>query len=344
VGSFLVVPKEKYEKLSLTKCLAGTASVNTEGFKCSNANCRELYPDYVHPQIQKDEENHFTFYIEKPDAGRNPRSNQGRRGLRVREQRIKLYPDTIKAILERIPNSVVKMLGRGEASHPRKLVLQTINIPPVSIWPGVKNYGSGSNSYHDSSTLLQSIVKGNTKLPEQLPEAIGPWGPPSEPVDLPNDIAKGIESHQQLYYTLLMGSTASSVTQGNTGRRGLVIGSRALSGFLRNLPRKDGRIRQNLLGKRVFYISRSTISGNMKLCIDEIGIPISFAGIMQVEETVQEYNIDWLMPFFLNGRKQYPGSTRILKNATGEVHDVANLRDFLLEILFLIPTLLPSCY
>ncbi|CAG8833634.1 33992_t:CDS:1, partial [Racocetra persica] len=305
---------------------------NTEGQKCPNKECNRVNPNYIHPRIVKDEEDHFSFYIEYPEIGGAPKTGHVRRGLKKsKENKIRLYPDTIKAILERIPDDVVKELGRGEAGHPRKLVLRGINIPPVSIRPGVKNYGNGSSSYHDSSTLLQSIVKSNSKLPDQLPETMGSNGPGTEPAIIDQNYLS-IQNQQLYYYSLIMGSTPSDVTKGNTGRRGLVIGSRPLNGFLRNLPRKDGHIRMNLLGKRVFYISRSTISGNMKLRIDEIGIPISFARTLQVEETVQEYNRDWLMPFFLNGRKQYPGSTRIKKHSTGEVHDVAGLRDFRLEI------------
>ena len=101
---------------------------------------------------------------------------------------------------------------------------------------------------------------------------------------------------------------------------------------MRNLPRKEGRIRAGLLGERVFNISRSTISGNMRYRIDEVGIPLEFARTLQVKETVQEYNRDWLMPFFLNGKRQYPGCSRIIKRSTGEVHDVDGLHDFRLEV------------
>jgi DNA-directed RNA polymerase beta' subunit len=129
-----------------------------------------------------------------------------------------------------------------------------------------------------------------------------------------------------------MGSSSTSATQGNSGRRGLVVGSRPVRSFLRNLPRKDGRIRANLLGKRVFYISRSTISGNMSLRVDEVAIPLEFARTLQVEEVVQEYNREWLMPFFLNGHRQYPGCTQLRRRDTGELHDVTGRSDFQLEI------------
>ena len=64
--------------------------------------------------------------------------------------------------------------------------------------------------------------------------------------------------NQQIYYDLIMGSSSTSAIQGNNGKRGLIIGSRPVHSFMRNLTGKEGRIRGNLLGKRVYYISRST--------------------------------------------------------------------------------------
>jgi DNA-directed RNA polymerase II subunit RPB1 len=158
---------------------------------------------------------------------------------------------------------------------------------------------------------------------------MGPLGP-AGPVE--GDLDRAVANQQQIYYELVKGSASTSATQGSAGRRGLVLGSRQVHSLLRNLSRKEGRIRANLLGKRVFRISRSTISGCSQLRIDEVGVPLEFARTLQVEETVQEYNLDWLMQFARNGRRHYPGCTYVLNRASGELHDVTNQRDVRLEI------------
>jgi hypothetical protein len=273
----------------------------------------------------KDDEDNFTFWAEAPAPG----ERKGARALRAERPRDKLYPDTIRAIFERVTDAAAEALGRPPESHPRRLVLRVVPVPPNTVRPGVRSFGGAGSSYHDSTNLLQHLVKRNGLLPERPPDAMGPLGP-GGPVD--GELDRAVANLQQIYYDFLMGSSATSVTQGSRGHRGLVFGQHPVRSLLRNLPRKQGRIRANLLGKRVFYISRSTISGNTRFRPDEVGVPLEFARTLQVEEVVQEYNRDWLMPFFLNGRRQYPGCTHLVRAATREVHDVANLRDLRLEV------------
>jgi DNA-directed RNA polymerase beta' subunit len=317
----VVVDREKYIHLPPGKRLAEAAMAVTEGKRCPRRGCGA-----VHPRIVKDDEDHFTFWAEPPAATEKKGARGAPRGAEKKGE--KLYFDAIRAILERVSDSAVEALGRP-AGQPRKLTQRIIGIAPNTIRPGVRSFGGAGSSYHDSTNLLQHLVKRNGQLPERLPEAMGPLGP-GGPVDGETD--RAVQNFQQIYYDFVMGSSSTSVTQGSSGRRGLVVGARPVHSILRNLPRKEGRIRANLLGKRVFYISRSTISGNMRYRLDEVGVPLDFARTLQVKETVQEYNRDWLMTFFLNGRRQYPGCTQLVRRATREVHDVAGLRDFRLEV------------
>jgi DNA-directed RNA polymerase beta' subunit len=310
----LVVDEAKYAHVAPGRRLAEAATAETEGAKCSRCGA-------VHGKISKDPEDHFTFWLEPAGA----RAAGDARG-------VKLYFDTIRAMFERVADSDVERLGRSLEVHPRVLVLTKLNFPPATIRPGVKGFGGGSgNSYHDSTNLLQHIVKRNLALPDVLPAAMGPAGP-AEPGPNDGELDRALQNLQQLNFDLTMGSSGTSVTQGSKGRRGLVMGPTPVKSILRNLARKEGRLRANGLGQRVFYISRSTISGNMRFPIDVVGVPLAFARTLQVCETVQDYNRARLMPFFLNGRRQYPGCTHVVRRATGEVHDVAGLRDGRLEV------------
>ena len=293
----LLVERDRYAALPAARRLAEAAAAATEGRRCPRCAA-------VHPKIIKDEEDHFTLWAE-PSAGDG--------GAGARE---KLYPDHILTIFERVSDAAVEAMGRSVAdAHPRRLALRVIEVPPNTIRPGIKSFGgSGNSSYHDSTAILQNVIKRNGLLPEWSAAA-----PPDEAQD------RALQSLQQLYFELIMGSSGASATQGNSGKRAILMGSRSATSFLRRLTGKPGRIRANLLGKRVFYISRSTISGNMRLHVDEVGVPVEFARTLQVKETVQEFNREWLMGFYINGRRQYPGCTLVVRRATGEVHDVAGL-------------------
>ena len=313
----LMVDYDKFKNYPINKRLTEAASIITEGKKCPSCST-------IHPRVVKDEGDYFTYYAESALIEKKPR------GKFVERKGDKLYPDIIRNIFEKISDTTLEQLGRNGDNHPRKLVIRIIEIPPNTIRPGVKSFSGGGSSYHDSTNLLQNLIKRNSQLPEHLPDAMTTYTPGGviEP-----ELDRAIQNLQQIYYDLIMGSSSTSAIQGNNGRRGLVIGSRPVHSFMRNLTGKEGRIRGNLLGKRVTFISRSTISGNMKFRIDEVGIPLDFARILQVQEYVQEFNRDWLMTLFLNGKKQYPGCTHIIKRSTGEMHDVAGLRgEYYLEI------------
>ena len=314
----LLVEKEKFMVFPRSKRLSEASGMETAGKKCSKC-------ETIHPKIVKDDEDYFTFWAETNFLDKKPAKGVL---LRAGEKRgDKLYPDTIGAIFSRVSEQNVENLGKS--LHPRNLVIRFLVIPPNTIRPGVKSFGGSSNSYHDSTNILQSLIKKNQLLPDKLPDNIGLGGPGGV---VPPDLDKSIQNVQQLYFDLVVGSNGTSATQGNSGKRGLVLGGRAVNSFLRNIPRKEGRIRWNLFGKRTFYISRTTISGNSRFKIDEVGIPIDFAKILQVKETVQSYNREWLMTFFLNGHDHYPGCTQIIRNATGQTHDVSGLKDTSLEI------------
>ena len=55
---------------------------------------------------------------------------------------------------------------------------------------------------------------------------------------------------------------------------------------------KEGRIRGNLMGKRVDFSARTVITGDPNIGIDELGVPWSIALNLSFPETVTPFNID----------------------------------------------------
>ena len=280
------------------------ASLSTpEGVRCPACGA-------PHPKIVPADDDHFSFLAEYPakEAGARPRT-------------VRLSYQQIRAALERVTDASVVALGRPLATHPRALVLTVLPVPPNTIRPGIRmGFGCGPASYHDLTNMVQYLQKRNLVLPAE------------PPVALSRDLERQVLNYHQLYYDLIQGAAGTSPSQGAQGRRGLVMGARTVRSVTRVLSRKDGRLRKNLLGKRTWLISRSTISGNPSLRVDQVGFPVSFARTVSIRETVQEYNLDRLMGFFLNGCRQYPGCSRVTKRATGTVHRVDGLREFKLEV------------
>jgi DNA-directed RNA polymerase II subunit RPB1 len=107
------------------------------------------------------------------------------------------------------------------------------------------------------------------------------------------------------------------------------------------LKGKEGRLRGNLMGKRVDFSARTVITGDPNLELDEVGVPKSVAmtltypergkSILLVEMNlygsqespfiVTPYNIAYLQELVRNGPTTYPGARYVVRD-TGERIDL----------------------
>ncbi|HLP79565.1 MAG TPA: DNA-directed RNA polymerase subunit A', partial [Acidobacteriota bacterium] len=76
---------------------------------------------------------------------------------------------------------------------------------------------------------------------------------------------------------------------------------------------KEGRIRNNLAGKRTNFNARTVVSPDPMLSINEVGVPQIVAEKLTVPERVTEWNVAYLKRFVEKGPKAYPGSNYIVR-------------------------------
>lgn len=67
---------------------------------------------------------------------------------------------------------------------------------------------------------------------------------------------------------------------------------RPLKSIKQRLKGKEGRIRGNLMGKRVDFSARTVITPDSNLEIDQVGVPRSIAQTLSYPEIVTPLNID----------------------------------------------------
>jgi DNA-directed RNA polymerase II subunit RPB1 len=87
------------------------------------------------------------------------------------------------------------------------------------------------------------------------------------------------------------------------------------------LKGKEGRLRGNLMGKRVDFSARTVITGDPNIQLDQVGVPRSIAMILTYPERVTPYNIVNLQSLVNNGPATYPGARYYVKD-TGERIDL----------------------
>lgn len=274
------------------------------GTNIKNRKCAHC--DAIHPHITKLKTDNISIFMEFYEQTGNK--------SRLLHQ-IKLHPHQIKAVFNKISNETCLKLGKPLECHPRKFILDNLRAPPNTIRPDIKKLGGGRSNNNDVTVLLQNIVKMNDKFPDEIPQQIS------------DDLARDIKLLELHVYEMIKGSSGAQ-------KQSLTNNSKKpLTSIAKRLPRKLGRIRRNLMGRRANHMARSFITCDPSLRIDEIGLPMSIARNLQMPVHVREYNHKQCMVYFMNGVERYPGCTKIRKKTTGSFHFIDKIADdFNLEI------------
>ena len=77
------------------------------------------------------------------------------------------------------------------------------------------------------------------------------------------------------------------------------------------LKSKEGRLRGNLMGKRVDFCARSVIGGDPNANTEQVFVPRSVALNLTFPERVTPHNIDWIKKLVANGASTWPGETLV---------------------------------
>ena len=86
-----------------------------------------------------------------------------------------------------------------------------------------------------------------------------------------------------------------------------------LKSLIERLKSKEGRIRGNLMGKRVDFSARTVISGDPNLDIDQYGMPLKIAMNLTIPVKVTKFNKKEVAKWVSNGPDVYPGAKSIQK-------------------------------
>ena len=212
---------------------------------------------------------------------------------------LKLTPEMVIKLFKKITDEDVNFMGFSSIwSRPEWMICQVFAVPPPSVRPSVK-HDSQQRSEDDLTHIIINIIKYNTTLKEKLlsktcnSKVIDDW-----------------TSILQYYVATLVDNTipgASPVTQ----RSG-----RALKSITERHKGKTGRVRGNLMGKRVDFSARSVITPDPELSITELGVPLKIAMNITKPVYVNEKNIHYLTFLVRNGPDEYPGA-KILEKENG---------------------------
>ncbi|MCK4714440.1 MAG: DNA-directed RNA polymerase subunit A', partial [Candidatus Aenigmarchaeota archaeon] len=210
------------------------------------------------------------------------------------EDKTELDPLTIRERFENIPEKDLKRISfRG--GRPEWLIQTLFPIPPVTMRPSITLEG-GERSEDDLTHKLVDIVRINQSLKENID--IG------APEFILNDLWELVQYHISTYFDNEL--TGVPLARHRSGR--------PLKGLIQRLKAKEGRIRGNLLGKRVNFSSRTVISPDPRLSINQVGVPLSVAEELTIPENVTDMNRKYIKELFRQNKINYvirPDNRRI---------------------------------
>jgi DNA-directed RNA polymerase III subunit RPC1 len=200
---------------------------------------------------------------------------------------IVLDTQTIKEIFDNITDDVVVMMGLDpKRIHPRNLVLTVFPvIPPCSRPPVI---AEGNICDDDLTYQLLQIVMLNKQL-----------APPEDDKTKPITEQKRQQIIQSLRFRI------STMINNSHGKAKHPTDSRPIKCLKTRLAGKGGRIRSNLMGKRVNYSARTVIGADPTLKLGEVGIPYEVSKILTKPEVVNRYNVQFLQNIVDNGEANF---------------------------------------
>ena len=179
-------------------------------------------------------------------------------------------------------------------SRPEWFILTVLPISPPTVRPSV-SFGSMKSS-DDLTYALANVVKFNNIVRKQ-----------DERGAIPHILNEYVDLVQYHLATLFDNEL-------NGQPQALQKSGKPIKSLRQRLVGKAGRVRQNLMGKRVDFSARTVITGDPNLDIDQVGVPRSIAMNLTYPEVVTHHNIEEMRKLVLNGPNVHPGAKTIIRD------------------------------
>ncbi|XP_060520188.1 DNA-directed RNA polymerase III subunit RPC1 [Cylas formicarius] len=207
-------------------------------------------------------------------------------------------PIDVLKLFERIPESDIPFLVMDpEKAQPKDLIFTRMLVPPVSIRPSVvSELKAGTNE--DDLTMKQSeIIFINDVIKKHKLSGAS--------VNMYQEGWDFLQLQTALYINSELSGVPLNMMPKKPGR-----------GLVQRLKGKQGRFRGNLSGKRVDFSSRTVISPDPNLEIDQVGVPMHVAKILTFPERVTQANVNLMRQLVINGPDKWPGANYVQQKNT----------------------------
>ncbi|KAF7683254.1 DNA-directed RNA polymerase II subunit RPB1 [Astathelohania contejeani] len=225
------------------------------------------------------------------------------KGEESSEGKVILNGERVYSIFKKISEEDCEDMGFNlKYSRPEWMVLTVLLVPPPAVRPSIV-MEAGLRGEDDLTHKLADIVKSNINLKKY------------EQDGAPGHILRDYEQLLQFHVATLIDNDITGQPQA------LQKNGRPLKSLSARLKGKEGRVRGNLMGKRVDFSARSVITPDPNISLIEVGVPERIARVHTFPERVTSFNLDSLEALIQKGPNEHPGANYVIR-ADGQKIDL----------------------
>ena len=210
-----------------------------------------------------------------------------------------LSPQMALNIFRHVSTDDIRRMGlSNDYARPEWMIITVLPVPPPPVRPSIAvDGGNGMRGEDDLTYKLGDIIRANGNVRRCETEG--------SPAHVVNEFEQLLQFHVATY----MDNDIAGQPQA------LQKSGRPVKSIRARLKGKEGRLRGNLMGKRVDFSARTVITGDPNLSLDEVGVPRSIARTLTYPETVTPYNIQKLHQLVKNGPNEHPGAKYVIRDS-----------------------------
>jgi DNA-directed RNA polymerase II subunit RPB1 len=206
---------------------------------------------------------------------------------------VMLQPEVVLRAFQRISEEDCRRLGFDpKYSRPDWMICNALAVPPLTVRPSVV-MDDHQRMEDDLTHQLISIIRSNERLRDKIDK--------NESADMIDKLSALLQYNVATYIDNDI--KGMPPTQQRSGRPLRTLKSR--------FGAKTGRVRGNLMGKRVDFSARSVITPDANIDLDELGVPEEIATNLTFPEIVSPYNRERLLGYIRNGPEKHPGAKSV---------------------------------
>ena len=187
--------------------------------------------------------------------------------------KIILSAERVYHIFKKISPQDCLLLGMNpDWVRPHHLIFTVFPVPPPPVRPSIM-MDAVSRGEDDLTYKLADIIKANAALKRHELEG--------SPAHVTAELERLLQFHIATYIDNDLPGQPQALQRSG----------RPIKSIRARLKAKEGRIRGNLMGKRVDFSAHTVITPDPNLSLDEVGVPRSIAKTLTIPERVTPFNI-----------------------------------------------------